>query len=68
MIDGWVANDLIATLNETIDLAKIRTVDAQMVDFGQLFPSIYLTENVRGAVPTTNWFGSLFSRLTIPRT
>jgi hypothetical protein len=39
-----------------------------MVDFGQLFPSIYLTENVRGAVPTTNWFGSLFSRLTIPRT
>lgn len=66
-IDGWVANDMIATLNETIDLAKIRTVDAQMVDFGQLFPSIYLTENVRGHVPTTNWFGSLFSRITVPR-
>jgi hypothetical protein len=67
-IDGWQAADMIATLSETIDLAKIRTVDAQMVDFGQLFPSIYLTENVRGHVPTTNWLGSLFARLAIPRT
>jgi hypothetical protein len=67
-IDGWQAADMIATLNETIDLAKIRTVDAQMVDFGQLFPSIYLTENVGGNVATTNWLGSLFARLAIPRT
>jgi hypothetical protein len=67
-IDGWQALDMIATLNETIDLAKIRTVDAQMVDFGQLFPTIYMTENTRGFMPTTNWLGSLFSRLAIPRT
>jgi hypothetical protein len=67
-VDGWQALDMIATLNETIDLAKIRTVDAQMVDFGQLFPTIYMTENTRGFMPTTGWLGSLFSRLAIPRT
>jgi hypothetical protein len=67
-IDGWQANDLAATLAETVDLAKIRTVDAQMVDFGQLFPSIYLSENVQRHVPTTSWLGSLFERIALLRT
>jgi hypothetical protein len=64
-IDGWQTNDLTATLDETVDLAKIRTVDAQMVDFGQIFPSIYLSENVRRHVPTTSWLGALFTKLAL---
>jgi hypothetical protein len=62
-VDGWKGTDFSATVSETLDLAKIRSVDAQMIDFGQLFPTIYLTENTRGAIPTTNWLGQLFTRL-----
>jgi hypothetical protein len=62
-IDGWQGADLSATISETLDLAKIRSVDAQMVDFGQLFPTIYLTENTQRSYFSTNWLNQLFTRL-----
>jgi hypothetical protein len=62
-IDGWQGADLSATISETLDLAKIRSVDAQMVDFGQLFPTIYLTENTQRSYFSTSWLNQLFTRL-----
>ena len=44
--EQWDLDSLIATLNETIDLAKIRAVDGELlVKLSQLLPAIYLTMN-----------------------
>ena len=44
--EQWDLDSLITTLNETIDLAKIRAVDGELlVKLSQLLPAIYLTMN-----------------------
>jgi hypothetical protein len=44
-IASWDVEDVIATLAETLDLAKIRTVDRDLLDFGQLLPALVLASN-----------------------
>lgn len=41
----WDLGTLLDTLNETLDLAKIRAVDSELLPLGQLLPAIYLAAN-----------------------
>jgi hypothetical protein len=47
--------DLWATLGETLDLAKIRAVDLQLIPLGQLLPTIFLEQNTENATVSTAW-------------
>jgi hypothetical protein len=53
--ETWSLDSLVATLHETIDLAKMRGVDSELLGLlGQLAPAIYLAGNVENdAVSTT---------------
>jgi hypothetical protein len=43
---GWSFDVLVAVVNETLDLAKLRGVDGELLgDLGQLLPGIYLAAN-----------------------
>jgi len=58
---NWKLVDLVASVDETLDLAKIRGVDAEMLALGQLLPAIFFTENSQSAhTVSTTWFGNLF--------
>jgi hypothetical protein len=62
---NWLLDDLVGAIDETADLAKIRAVDAQLLDLGQLLPAIFFTENTQSQHTTsTTWFGSLFQAIT----
>jgi hypothetical protein len=51
----WTAADVWATLSETLDLAKIRGVDLEVVGgFGQFLPAIYAPVNFENATPSMN--------------
>jgi hypothetical protein len=56
-IDGhWDLPSLIDTLRETIDLAKIRAVDSELLGaLGQLLPSIYVATNARDETVSTDF-------------
>jgi hypothetical protein len=41
----WQFEDLLASLNETADLAKIRAVDTELLPFGQVLPLTLLAQN-----------------------
>jgi hypothetical protein len=57
-IDGhWDLPSLVDTLRETLDLAKIRAVDSELLDsLGQLLPAIYLAANPRDETVSTDFF------------
>lgn len=56
----WSAEVLASILNETLDLAKMRAVDAERIaDLGQLIPAIHLADNTGQATVSTNFSGSL---------
>ena len=58
----WKTADVWATLGETLDLAKIRAVDLELVGgVGQFLPAIFAPQNLQGATPSTGWFGQLFN-------
>ena len=42
---AWDLTTLLDILNETIDLAKMRAVDSELLPFGQLLPAIFLATN-----------------------
>jgi hypothetical protein len=51
----WDAPALAATLHETLDLAKMRTVDLDaLTSLGQLLPALYLANNTAGDTVSTD--------------
>lgn len=52
----WSADKLANTITETLDLAKIRAVDAELLkDVGQFLPAIYLSGNFNGDTIVTHF-------------
>jgi len=60
---SWKTGDVWATLGETLDLAKIRAVDLELVGgIGQFLPAIFAPQNLQVATTTsTGWFGQIFN-------
>lgn len=59
--NNWQLDDLVGAVDETADLVKIRGVDAQLLDLGQLLPAIFFAENSQSQhTASTSWFGGLF--------
>ena len=58
---SWTENDcelLRTILEETLDLAKVRTVDlASLENGGQVLPALYLASNIQGDTVTADWPG-----------
>lgn len=66
--EQWDLDSLIATLNETIDLAKIRAVDGELLDkLSQLLPAIYLTMNTEDDTISTLFTNSVMAESFIGR-
>jgi hypothetical protein len=62
---SWLLDDLVGAVDETIDLAKVRAVDSELLDLGHLLPAIFFTENNQPShTASTTWFGSLFQAVT----
>jgi hypothetical protein len=58
----WTLANLTATLHETLDLAKIRAVDGELLGaLGQLAPAIYLSTNAANDAVSTDFRGALFA-------
>jgi hypothetical protein len=55
----WSYDDILATLNETMDLAKIRAVDNERLELGHFLPTAYMTRTLRGSTVNTSWPGLL---------
>jgi hypothetical protein len=63
---SWDIDWLIATLNETLDLAKCRAVDARLLGaLGQLLPAIYFAANNNDDTITMRWETAIRSEVTI---
>jgi hypothetical protein len=59
--NNWLLDDLVGAVDETADLVKVRGVDAQLLDMGQLLPAIFFSENSQSQhTASTSWFGGLF--------
>jgi hypothetical protein len=56
---AWDLASLLDTLNETLDLAKVRAVDGELLPLGQLLPAIYLAANLRQDTVSTDLRGVL---------
>ena len=61
---GWSPYPLVAILEETLDLAKVRGVDRELVDVGQLVPAIVLPNNLDQAITTSS--GPLTPSASVP--
>jgi len=60
--EQWDLPTLIDILNETLDLAKIRAVDGELLEkISQLLPAIYLTANTAGDTVSTK-FGKFLAK------
>jgi len=56
----WDDDLITATLNETLDLAKIRTVDLDSVQqVGQILPALYFALNLKGATISTDFIATI---------
>jgi hypothetical protein len=51
---SWVADDLVATLEETLDLAKVRAVDRELLDIGQVLPAVVIPNSSNVNVTTSS--------------
>jgi hypothetical protein len=55
-VETWSFDSLVATLHETIDLAKMRGVDGELLGLlGQLLPAVYLAGNVDNDAVSTDF-------------
>jgi hypothetical protein len=62
---SWQQNDVWATLSETLDLAKIRAVDLEIVPrLGQFLPAVFMPQNTANATISTNWTPQIRVRTT----
>lgn len=58
--ERWELDVLIATLNETLDLAKLRAVDGELLGaLGQLTPAVYLAANAANDTVSTDFLHAL---------
>jgi hypothetical protein len=57
----WKQNDVWGTLGETLDLAKIRAVDLQLLGIGQLVPAIYMAHNLQATTIFTGFLQEIFN-------
>jgi hypothetical protein len=56
----WQLEWLVATLNETLDLAKVRAVDSELLgELGQVLPAIYLADSTDDVTVQTKFAGAL---------
>ena len=60
----WTYDDIVQTLNETLDLAKIRSVDRELLDLGQLLPTSYFAQDQKGNTVSTSFGGFLLQAIT----
>jgi hypothetical protein len=57
---SWDDDLITATLNETLDLARIRTVDLDSVQqVGQILPGLYFALNLKGATISTDFISHI---------
>ena len=57
----WQQGDIVATLGETLDLAKMRSVDLQLLGLGQLVPAIYLANNLQATTIVSSFLQEIFN-------
>ncbi len=57
----WKQNDVWGTLGETLDLAKIRAVDLQLLGIGQLVPAIYMAHNLQATTIFSGFLQEIFN-------
>jgi hypothetical protein len=50
----WSTADIVASLEETLDLAKVRAVDRDLLDIGQLVPAIVIPNDLDQAITTSS--------------
>ena len=63
----WNEDDLIEILKQTLDLAKIRAVDRDLLgDYGQILPMMYLAANYANDTVATSFSGCLQQEPQIP--
>jgi hypothetical protein len=54
--DQWDDDLILGTLQETLELAKIRTVDlASVQQVGEILPALYFALNLQGATVSSNF-------------
>ncbi len=62
----WDLESLVATVGETLELAKIRAVDGELLgELGQLLPAVYLPDSTGGATVGTSFVGALRQEMAI---
>jgi hypothetical protein len=62
----WDLASLLAILNETLDLAKVRTVDGELLGaLGQVLPAIYLADSTEEVTVRTQFAGTLTTETTV---
>ena len=65
---SWALADIEATLNETLDLAKVRGVDLEHLgEVGQVLPAVYFTTNTEGHTISTDYSDLVESEWRIVR-
>jgi hypothetical protein len=58
--EHWDLASLLAVLNETLDLAKVRAVDGELLgQLGQVLPAIYLSDSTENVTVRTDFRGAL---------
>src|SRR3970282_2030671 len=60
----WHVDDLLATLTETMALARMRAVDGERLGLGQLLPTTYLVANAANDTVSTKLTGALVADAT----
>jgi hypothetical protein len=51
---AWSADEVRVTLEETLELAHARAVDAEMLSLGQVLPTIFLAQDAQAAPPAVD--------------
>jgi hypothetical protein len=63
---NWDLPSLLAILNDTLDLAKVRAVDGELLgELGQLLPAIYLSDSTHEVTVRTEFAGMLQAESSI---
>ena len=62
----WHVDDILAILGETLDLARIRAVDLELLgSLGQMLPATYLAANAANETVSTDFKGALVADLQL---
>jgi hypothetical protein len=58
--EQWDLGSLVATVNEALDLAKLRAVDLELLgELGQLLPAVYLSDSTEDVTVRSTFQGAL---------